>query len=156
MRRTDLRQVLCVALTSVLTVTQLGLAGAQVPSGKVGEVRGSARSLARLPLEKVKMELLDPGGRVTGSAITGADGGFSISMVAYDTYALRCVDQKGRVLGTSSVRVDARTVAVTVTCASEPPPPRWPRKAVLFGLAAAATAVGGVLVVGPPDASPAR
>jgi hypothetical protein len=155
MRTIDVRKLLSVVLTCMFTCTQLSILGAQAT---VGAITGSVRSAAGAPLSKIKMEVLDASGKVTGTTITGGDGGFSVASVPYGTYTVQCVGESGRVLGTSSLMVSAASNNVRVTCSTEaaayPPKKKWP---LLAGLGAAAVAIGAVAVVATgSDASGAR
>jgi hypothetical protein len=165
MRKIDMQKRLSVVLACAVTVTVLAVVGAQTPSDvscmptpSLSCVTGTARSApARRPLPKIKMELLDKDGAVTGSAVTADDGTFTFDSVPSGRqYTVRCVTESGRelrVLGTSAVDVNAPTVDVTVTCAVEPAAWLTRRRALLAALAAIPAA--GVLQRG-PDASGAR
>jgi len=149
-----MNRMLSLALMCALAVGDSAGLGAQsqnpgVVTGNVvqanGVISGSVKSSSGRPLSDITMQLVDVRGGSVGKTVSSRDGDFTLPAVPYDTYTLQCV-QNNKVIGTSSVMLQAPTQSVKMTCTSDVAP-FWKKPAVLTGLVAAAAALGTTAVV---------
>jgi len=149
-----MNRMLSLALMCALAVGDSAGLGAQgqnsgVVTGNVvqanGVISGSVKSSSGRPLSDITMQLVDVRGGAVEKTVTSRDGDFTLPAVAYDTYTLQCV-QNNKVIGTSSVMLQAPTQSVKMTCTSDALA-FWKKPAVLTGLVAAAAALGTTAVV---------
>jgi hypothetical protein len=149
-----MKRLLSLALICTLALIDSASLGAQnqTPGGVTGNVlqangviSGSVKSSDGRPLSGITMQLVDARGAQVTRTVTTRDGDFTLPPAAYDTYTLQCV-QKNKVIGTSSVMLQAPTESVRMTCTSDAGA-YWKKPAVLAGLVAAAVALGATAVV---------
>ena len=154
--------LVCFPVVSVWAQTQApGTLGGVVLQGSA-VVSGSVASSSGRRLSNITMQLLDPNGVVVGKTVSTKNGEFTFSPIRYETYTLQCVDD-GKVIGTSSVVLNATTQPVRITCTSDVAG-YWQKWGVLTALGVAAAAAGTAALVSSggstasstPDASGSR
>ena len=143
--------LVCFPVTPVWAQAQTqapGTLGGVVLQGSA-VVSGSVASSSGRRLSNITMQLLDPSGVVVGKTVSTKNGEFTFPPARYETYTLQCVDD-GKVIGTSSVILNATTQPVRITCTSDVAG-YWQKWGVLTALGVAAAAAGTAAIVASGD-----